>query len=86
MQDFQNLTDSVTADVQKAQFSELLSRLAQLHEDPIEGLAGYLVTEDPTYLPDDPHIKILIRSIGRDKLLRLILARVLCTSSLSEEV
>jgi len=62
MQNFQNLTDSVTVDVQKARFSELLARLSQFHEDPIEGMAGYLVTEDPTYLPDDPHIKILIRS------------------------
>ena len=86
MQNFQNPTVSVTDDVQKAQFFELLARLSQLHEDPIEGMAGYLVTEDPTYLPDDPHIKILIRSIGRDKLLRLILARVLCTSSPAKEV
>lgn len=86
MQNFQNPTVSVTADVQKAQFSELLARLSQLHEDPIEGMAGYLVTEDPTYLPDDPHIKILIRSIGRDKLLRLILARALGTFSPAEEV
>ena len=86
MQDFQNSPDAATIHEQDSYFSELLSRLSQLKDDPIEGLAGYLVTEDPTYLPDDSDIKILIRMIGRDKLLRLIIARALQTSSLSEEV
>jgi len=49
-------------------------------DDPVEGLAGYLVTEDPTYLPEDTEIKMMIRTLGRDRLLRLILARVLAVS------
>ncbi len=63
----------------------LLTLLSNTGDDPIEGLAGYLVTEDPTYLPEQPEVKALIRSVGRDKLLRMILVRVLKTTP-SEEV
>ena len=66
--------------------SHLLTLLNTIGDDPIEGLAGYLVTEDPTYLPEQPEIKALIRSVGRDKLLRLILTRVLKSASSPEEV
>jgi len=59
----------------------LVTLLSQCEEDPVEGLAGYLVTEDPTYLPDDSEIKCLIRMMGRDKLLRLILNSVLPSQS-----
>ncbi len=59
------------------QFCHLLNLLVQHSQDPIEELAGYLVTEDPTYLPELPEAKALIRYIGRDKLLRMILSRVL---------
>ncbi len=59
----------------------LITLLTRCEEDPVEGLAGYLVTEDPTYLPDDPEIKRLIRVMGRDKLLRLILNSVLPSHS-----
>ena len=59
------------------QFHRLLDLMTQHSPDPIEELAGYLVTEDPTYLPELPEAKALIRHMGRDKLLRMILSRVL---------
>ncbi len=86
MHDFQSMTDTAVFSEQNSQFSELLTRLSQLQDNPTEGLAGYLVTEDPTYLPDDPDIKILVRLIGRDKLLRLIITRAMRDPSFSEEV
>ena len=67
-------------------FSRLLTLLETYDGDPLEGLAGYLVTEDPTYLPEHTEIKMLIRSMGRDELLRCILLRVLNRHSSSEEV
>lgn len=73
---------SITSD--DALLSHLLALLTKSEEDPMEGLAGYLVTEDPTYLPEEPEVKAMIRSLGRDKLLRMILFRVLSTAS--EEV
>lgn len=66
--------------------SRLLTLLSTSEEDPVGGLAGYLVTEDPTYLPDNAEIKLLARSIGRDRLLRLILSYVLTHYKPSEEV
>ncbi|MBQ9780868.1 MAG: IreB family regulatory phosphoprotein [Clostridia bacterium] len=66
--------------------SLLLTRLSSTHDDPIEGLAGYLVTEDPTYLSDDADVKLLARSIGRDKLLRMILSLVIKSGPDQEEV
>ena len=67
-------------------FARLLSLLKTYGEDPLEGLAGYLVTEDPTYLPDHSEIKMLIRSMGRDELLRHLLLRALNSDPASEEV
>ncbi len=71
--------------VDKAQLTHLLNLLTLSEDDPVEGLAGYLVTEDPTYLPDSAEIKVLARSIGRDKLLRLILTYALTHHTASEE-
>ena len=70
----------------RERLSLLLARLSSTHDDPIEGLAGYLVTEDPTYLSDDADIKLLARSFGRDKLLRMILSLVMDASKNQEEV
>lgn len=61
----------------QASLTALVALLSQCRDDPTEGLAGYLVTEDPTYLPENPEIKRLIRVMGRDKLLRLVLTAFL---------
>lgn len=69
----QEHTESFSED---ALFSHLLALFANAGDDLVEGLAGYLVTEDPTYLPEDSEIKMLIRVLGRDKLLRMILSHL----------
>ena len=69
---------STTPDpAEQAQFDHLLDLMVTYSSDPIDELAGYLVTEDPTYLPESPEAKALIRQMGRDKLLRMMLARIL---------
>ena len=42
-------------------------------QDPVTQLAGYLITEDPTYLPECCHARALARSVGRDKLMELLI-------------
>ena len=42
-------------------------------QDPVTQLAGYLITEDPTYLPACCHARALARSIGRDRLMELLI-------------
>ena len=79
--------DEVSAQSSKSEcFSRLLALLKTYEGDPLEGLAGYLVTEDPTYLPEHIEIKMLVRSLGRDELLRYILLRALNRDPASEEV
>lgn len=43
-------------------------------QDPVTQLAGYLMTDDPTYLPDSAHARALANHIGRDKLLEALIA------------
>ena len=41
--------------------------------DPVTQLAGYLMTDDPTYLPDSAHARAMADRIGRDKLLETLI-------------
>ena len=48
--------------------SEFIHALLQSARDPAAQLAGFLLTEDPTYLPPGP-ARVLSRRINRDELL-----------------
>jgi uncharacterized protein (UPF0297 family) len=67
--------------------AEALTALVQLIResglDPVSQLAGYLTTEDPTYLPDTGHARLLADHIGRNKLLEVLIETYL-TASLDE--
>ncbi len=52
---------------------ELALALAEQGPDPVTQLAAYLISEDPTYLPDGTELRSLVRRIGRDKLLEALL-------------
>jgi len=39
----------------------------------IPSLSGYLVTEDPTYLPEDAVVRAMARQLGRDRMLALLI-------------
>ena len=41
--------------------------------DVIPSLSGYLVTEDPTYLPEDAVVRAMARQLGRDRMLALLI-------------
>lgn len=64
--------------------AETLATLVQLIRacgmDPVTQLAGYLTTEDPTYLPDTGHARLLADRIGRDKLLEVLIETYLTVS------
>ena len=47
---------------------ELIQILLQSARDPVGQLAGFLLTEDPTYLPPG-RARVLSRQINRDELL-----------------
>ncbi len=62
---------------------EALATLARLLRtegfNPVTQLAGYLTTEDPTYLPEDVAARALARRVGRDKLLEVLIEGYLAT-------
>lgn len=62
---------------QNQQFDRLLDLLSVHSSNPTEELAGYLVTQDPTYLPEHPEARTIIRHMGRDQLLRIMISRLL---------
>lgn len=41
--------------------------------DPTRQIAGYIISEDPTYIPDYNNARGLIRHINRDELLKLLI-------------
>ncbi len=41
--------------------------------DPVTQLAGYLIAEDPTLLPENPELRALCHHLGRDKLLETLI-------------
>jgi uncharacterized protein (UPF0297 family) len=51
--------------------------------DPVTQLAGYLMTDDPTYLPESDHARLLADRIGRDKLLETLIEQYLKSNDVS---
>ena len=52
---------------------DLICAMKACGQDPVTQLAGYLTTEDPTYLPECGRARALARHIGRDKLLETLI-------------
>lgn len=65
----------------KGILSEVYAALKEKGYDPISQIAGYLITEDPTYITNHNQAHALIRKIDRDALLRALLSEYLsdCT-------
>ena len=53
--------------------SELTRLIRQSEQNPVTQLAGYLIADDPTYLPECCHARALARRVGRDKLLETLI-------------
>ncbi len=63
--------------------AELVRLLAEGGFDPVTQLVGYLIADDPTYLPEEGDARALARRIGRDKLLAALLNLYLTDHPLS---
>ena len=53
--------------------AELVRIIEACGQNPVTQLSGYLITEDPTYLPEEDHARFLAAHIGRDKLLETLI-------------
>ena len=53
--------------------SALVRIICRSGMDPVTQLTGYLMTDDPTYLPESNHARLLADRVGRDKLLETLI-------------
>lgn len=51
----------------------LLQILAKSGSDTVAQLSGFLITDDPAYLPDNDEARAIARRLGRDKLLEALI-------------
>ena len=77
----------------EASLTELISIIQDSGQNPVTQLSGYLITEDPTYLPEAANEKgttarSIARRVGRDKLLTTLIELYLssCSAATSEKV
>ncbi len=54
-------------------FDTVIRCLVEAGYDPVTQLTAYLISDDPTYLPEDTEARAIARRIGRDKLLEALL-------------
>lgn len=69
--------------------TELIAAIRDCGQDPVTQLSGYLITEDPTYLPEGVtargvNARGIARRVGRDKLLATLIELYLRDSAISE--
>lgn len=58
--------------------TEIISIIREHGQNPVTQLSGYLITEDPTYLPEGTNAqgitaRAIARRVGRDKLLTTLI-------------
>lgn len=64
-------------DTPKDILSSVYSALKEKGYDPIAQIAGYLITEDPTYITNHKQARALIRKVDRDVLIRDLISTFL---------
>ena len=61
--------------------AELTKLIQAVGQNPITQLAGYLIADDPTFLPEAGQARALARRIGRDKLLETLIKLYLTSTT-----
>ena len=57
----------------KAILSSVYNSLREKGYNPINQIVGYILSEDPTYIPNHNNARTLIRQLDRDELLQVLL-------------
>ncbi|MBP3666308.1 MAG: IreB family regulatory phosphoprotein [Clostridia bacterium] len=57
----------------ESSLSTLIAIIRDSGQDPVTQLSGYLITEDPIYLPEGTQARAIARRIGRDRLLETLI-------------
>ena len=54
-------------------FDRMIQALADAGYDPVTQMTTYLISDDPTFLPEEADVRALANHVGRDKLLEALL-------------
>lgn len=65
--------------------ARLLEQVADTEIGPVAALSGYILSDDPAYLPEDSSARTLARRLGRDRMLALLIDSFTRTHTTSEE-
>ena len=57
----------------RAILSSVYNSLREKGYNPINQIVGYILSEDPTYITNHNNARTLIRQLGRDELLQVLL-------------
>ncbi len=69
----------------RAALSLLMHILSETQTDPVAQLSGFLMSDDPGYLPEDTEARALVRRVGRDRLLETLIGLYMEEHVLTEE-
>ena len=67
------LSHSADAAEQKRILLQIYNALLESGYDPIRQITGYLISEDPTYIPDYRNARALIAMVDRELLLSTLI-------------
>ena len=63
------MSNMQTPEERRALLRTVQNALLEQNYDPIRQITGYLITEDPTYIPDHKNARALIAGLDREELL-----------------
>ena len=72
-----NKIPSTETEKQKKILLQISAALTESGYDPIRQITGYLVSEDPTYIPDYKNARALISEIDRELLISILIRNYL---------
>ncbi len=72
------LTDERDLEI-KAILTKVYQALQEKGYNPVNQIVGYILSEDPTYIPNHNNARALIRKVDRDELLQTLVKHYLLT-------
>lgn len=73
MEERMNSNTKLTLEQLEDTIGKVYTAMLEKNYDPTIQLAGYILSEDPLYMPDHDNARGLIRQVDRDDLLQLLI-------------
>lgn len=83
--DKQTVKTDITSDEMKKIIKSVCDSLLEKGFDPVRQIVGYIISEDPAYIPDYDNARTLLSKIDRDMLLTEIVSSYIGIEGKSED-